>query len=154
MKVIAAMLASMLALLLPSLGAAQVEQEIVGAWEWHSTGCDNGEIVLTPESEGYTRQDIFGAIAEGASYRRFIDGTMAAEGTYLISHPENPITGLVVDVIDITIGGATNRFAYLWVQEDTGQLGMSDGVCDWLWTARGPVASDGLTWGTLKRTYS
>ena len=97
-----------------------------------------------------------GPPAGGAVYRRFHDGTLVAEGTYSVSQVELPATHVIVDVIDITVEGATDRFVDLrveWVEGAPSLLTMADGLCDYFWTSRGAVVSGQLTWGSMKELY-
>jgi len=144
-------------LALPVAAPAQIAAQIVGVWEWTGTGCDGGALVLTPGTEGYTEQAEFGSPDTGAPYRRYRNGLLVAEGTYAISQVPPLFGDVLVDVLDVTVGGETIRYAYLRVVETAwdgpNELYMSDPLCDYAWVARGAVAADGSSWSAVKAKY-
>jgi hypothetical protein len=141
----------------PTIAAAQVADLIVGSWEWTSTGCDNGTVVSTPETAGYTLQCQYSSVADGSIYRAYRDGTLQAQGTYILSQVP-ALLGLLVDVLDITVGESTTRYAFVRVDllnPDTGgkRLGMDSGLCGYSWTSRATVTGQGTSWGAIKTVY-
>ncbi len=140
----------------PLLSGAQVADLIVGSWEWASTGCDDGSVVSTPQTEGFTLQCQYGAAADGAIYRTFRNGVLQAQGTYVLSQVPG-LLGIPVDMLDTTIGESTTRYAFVQVvvYPDTGDkhLSMDDGLCGYSWVSRATVAQQGASWGTIKAIY-
>ncbi|MHB8079780.1 MAG: hypothetical protein ACYDIE_11075 [Candidatus Krumholzibacteriia bacterium] len=155
--VLTAIVIGMSQLTLPVAAPAQIAAQIVGVWEWTGTGCDDGAIVLTPGTEGYTEQTEFGSADTGSLYRRYRNGSLTAEGTYAISQVPPLVGDVMIDVLDVTVGDETTRYAYLRVVEVSGeeakQLYMSDGLCDYAWTSRGAVGAPGSTWSAVKAQY-
>lgn len=152
---IAAFSASLLIYCSPCPAQPGFWTSLQGQWEWtQSRNYLTGELV-TPHSVAYARQWVFGPYPEPAAFREFHDELLVLESTYhcdaeaWTTYPGGSIFWRNNVWISAESGGRWYEVTAL----ESGMMRLRTGFWELTFFRRGPVHSNGKTWGQVKNLF-